>query len=162
MLAASHENMEGLDLLTANSTAMNTPKNMPKPTNWSGVSAGMDFAKQAIANKDLTLAEHYLREVIEFAPAQTEAWHILAAILNRKGKLDEARDCLRHTHKLKKAHEAPPQPLPASRRMAKIMWAQGEHESALAMLDSLLLTSPNEELLLLQKQWQQQGSSIDE
>ena len=156
MLAESHENMEGLDFPATQLQPVSSPRNMPKPHNWSGVAAGIDSAKQAIGNKDLVLAEQHLREVIEFAPAQTEAWHILAAILNRKGKRDEARDCLRRTHQLQEVHETASGPLPASKRMAKLMWSQGEHKSALTMLEALVLASPSKELLALQEQWQQQ------
>ncbi|MDQ6988409.1 MAG: hypothetical protein Q9M19_00900, partial [Mariprofundaceae bacterium] len=124
---------------------------VPKPNNWSGVAAGMRCAKQAIETKDLKAAEQHLREVLEFAPAEAEAWHILAAVLNRQGVTDEAKDCLRRMQKLSKKVD---DVLPASQRMAKLLWAQGEQEAAMVMLNQLLEQSPDAAALLsLQQQW---------
>jgi Flp pilus assembly protein TadD len=100
------------------------------------------------------LAEQLLREVLEFAPAEVETWHILAAILNRQGQLDEARQCLKRVIKLKETHISLQTDLPVSKRMAKLLWAQDEPDTALAMLAELLLTSPEDQTLIaLQQTW---------
>ncbi len=150
MLAASTDNMEGLD---ASSSQTQTDK-PEKPRIWLGVKKGLQAAKDAIENKDLTLAEELLREVIEFAPAEPETWHILAAILNRQGQLDEAKVCLRRVIKLKETNIELQTDLPVSKRMAKLLWAQDEQAAALAMLAQLLLdASDDRELLALQQTW---------
>jgi len=150
MLAASTDNMEGLDA-SASQNEENTP---PKPRIWLGVKKGLQAAKDAIENKDLALAEELLREVIEFAPAEPETWHILAAILNRQGQVDEAKICLRRVIKLKETNIELQTDLPVSKRMAKLLWAQDEQAAALAMLAQLLLDSPDDrELLALQQTW---------
>ncbi len=150
MLAASTENMEDSESFTPSLKRENTPT----PHVWRGVKAGIEEAKDAIENKDLDTAEALLREVIEFAPAQSESWHILAAVLNRKGQVDEARDCMRRVIKLNNTNISLQSELPASKRMARILWNQGDHAAALNMLAQLLLASPNDaELNELQQTW---------
>jgi len=142
--------MEGLDA-SSSQTQADKPA---KPRIWLGVKKGLQAAKDAIENKDLNLAEELLREVIEFAPAEPETWHILAAILNRQGQLDEAKVCLRRVIKLKETNIELQTDLPVSKRMAKLLWAQDEQAAALAMLAQLLLdASDDRELLALQQTW---------
>ena len=150
MLAASSDNVEGLD--TSEHAA--THPNSPKPHVWPGVKTGLSKAKQAIQHKNLALAEQILREILEFAPAEPEPWHILAAILNRKGKVDEARQCLKRTLKIQNTSIELQSDLPVSKRMAKLLWQQHEHAAALNMLAELLLASPDDqELQALQQTW---------
>jgi len=150
MLAASTDNMEGLGA----SSSQTEDNSTTKPRIWLGVKKGLLAAKVAIENKDLTLAEELLREVIEFAPAEPETWHILAAILNRQGQVDEAKVCLRRVIKLKETNIELQTDLPVSKRMAKLLWTQDEQAAALAMLAELLLdASDDRELLALQQTW---------
>ena len=149
MLAASTNNMEEPKPIPSSSKL----ESVPKPHVWKGVKAGLLEAKEAIENKNLDTAEALLREVIEFAPAETETWHILAAVLNRKGKIEEAKACLKRVLKHKEASISLKAELPASKRMAKILWAQGDHDSALNMLAELILASPDDELIQLQQKW---------
>ena len=150
MLAASSDNMEGLGVP---STSSKRP-NAPKPRIWLGVKKGLEEAKDAIENKNLEVAEQLLREILEFAPAEPETWHILAAILNRKGHKEEAKDLLRRVLKLKETNITLQSDLPVARRMAKLLWAQDDQPAALAMLAELLIDSPEDaELLALQQTW---------
>ncbi|MDQ7003858.1 MAG: hypothetical protein Q9N67_02605 [Ghiorsea sp.] len=150
MLAASSENMEGFGATDSSSEY----PNVPKPHIWLGVKEGLTQAKQAIEHKNLTLAEEVLREVIEFAPAEPEAWHILAAILNRKGAIEEAKVCLKRRLTIHKTNIQLQSELPVSKRVAKLLWAQHENEAALDMLATLLLHQPDDaELLALQQTW---------
>ncbi len=150
MLAASSDNVEGLDMGKRDST----PPSAPKPHVWLGVKSGLAEAKKAIEHKNLALAEQLLREVLEFAPAEPEPWHILAAVLNRKGEVDEARQCLKRTLKIQNTNIELQSDLPVSKRMAKLLWQQHEHAAALNMLAELLLASPDDqELQTLQQTW---------
>ncbi|MCF6208280.1 MAG: hypothetical protein L3J61_02680 [Ghiorsea sp.] len=150
MLAASTDNMEGLGA----SGTSSKDENAPKPRIWLGVKKGLQEAKNAIENQNLTLAEQLLREILEFAPAEPETWHILAAILNRQGQVDEAKVCLRRVIKLKETNIELQTDLPVSKRMAKLLWTQDEQAAALAMLAELLLdASDDRELLALQQTW---------
>ncbi len=150
MLAASTENMEGLG--SPNASSKNP--DAPKPRIWLGVKAGLKEAKSAIDNKNLTLAEQLLREILEFAPAEPEPWHILAAILNKHGQLDEARECLKRTLKIQATNIELQSDLPVSKRMAKLLWAQEDNVAALNMLAELLLNLPEDtELQALQQTW---------
>ncbi len=150
MLAASSDNMEGLGAPSSNSRNPNAPK----PRIWLGVKEGLKEAKEAVENKNLALAEQLLREVLEFAPAEPEPWHILAAVLNRKGEKEEARECLKRTLLIQETDIELQSDLPSSKRMAKLLWAQDEAGAALNMLAELLLESPNDkELIALQQTW---------
>jgi len=173
MLAASSGDMKGAEAQdsvlesfpSSFSKPTTNPRTTPKPSNWLGVTAGMVSAKQAIAHKDLPLAERHLRDILEFAPAEAEAWHILAAVLNRQGQREEACACLRRTQQLNNQLKAQPSAddttLPTSKRMAKLMWSQGDRAEALAMLDMLLLQTPQDDALLqLQCLWLQQSNGV--
>ncbi|HID36903.1 MAG TPA: hypothetical protein EYP39_05945 [Ghiorsea sp.] len=150
MLAASSDNMEGLG-------SPNTPSkhpDAPKPRIWLGVKEGLIEAKQAIEDKNLTLAEQLLREILEFASAEPEPWHILAAVLNRKGALKEAKACLKRTLIIQETNIELQSDLPVSKRVAKLLWAQNESAAALNMLAELLLAQPEDtELQALQQIW---------
>jgi len=150
MLAASSDNMEGLGVSTPHSKRSNAPK----PRIWLGVTNGLKEAKEAIENQNLDVAEQLLREILEFAPAEPETWHILAAILNRQGHIEEARECLRRVIKLNETNISHQTDLPVSKRMAKLLWLQEDQASALNMLAELLLESPDDaELKALQQIW---------
>lgn len=128
--------------------------NSPKPRIWLGVTKGLQEAKEAIENQNLAIAEQLLREILEFAPAEPETWHILAAILNRKGQVSEAREFLKRVIKLKETNISLQTDLPVSKRMAKLLWAQDEPPAALAMLAELIIASPDDkELEVLQQTW---------
>lgn len=150
MLTASSDVVEGLS--TPHSTAI-FPESVQQQ-GWIGVTAGIRAAKLAIEAKELERAENYLREVLEFVPAESEAWHILAAVVNRQGHVEEARACLKRVIKLKQARISPDAQLPVARRVAKLLWAQHDRAAALDMLAELLLKSPHDHALLeLQQQW---------
>ncbi|MDX8388108.1 MAG: hypothetical protein R8M46_06195 [Ghiorsea sp.] len=150
MLAASTDNMEGLGAPAASSSRPNAPK----PRIWLGVTKGLLEAKEAIENQNLDIAEQLLREILEFAPAEPETWHILAAILNRREQFDEARELLRRAIKLKDTNISLQTDLPVSKRMAKLLWAQEDKPAALTMLAELLLASPDDkELEALHQTW---------
>ena len=150
MLAASSDNMEGLGSLNPPSKHPNAPK----PRIWLGVKEGLIEAKQAIENKNLVLAEQLLREILEFAPAEPEPWHILAAVLNRKGDFEEAKACLKRTLIIQETNIEVQSDLPISKRVAKLLWAQNENAAALNMLAELLLAQPEDaELQALQQTW---------
>ncbi|MDQ7002063.1 MAG: hypothetical protein Q9N02_05185, partial [Ghiorsea sp.] len=150
MLAAYTENMEGLNAPSSQKNG----NNPAEPSIWLGVTKSLQAAKAAIEDKNLTLAEALLRDVIGFASAEHEAWYILAAILNRQGKIDEAKVCLRRVIKLKETNINLQTDLPVSKRMAKLLWVQDEQDAALAMLAELLLdASDDRELLALQQTW---------
>ena len=144
MLAASTDNMEGLGTPDTSSKRPNAPK----PRIWLGVKEGLIEAKQAIEDKNLTLAEQLLREILEFASAEPEPWHILAAVLNRKGEKDEARECLKRALKIQETDIDLQSDLPVSKRMAKLLWVQDDAAAALNMLAELLLATPDDAELI--------------
>jgi len=150
MLTASSDDVEGLSQKDKPLALYSTEQ----PKGWIGVTAGIRAAKLAIEDKDLNRAEAYLEEVLEFVPAESEAWHILAAIINRKGDKERARECLKRVVKLKMTRFSPDDALPVTKRVAKLLWAQHDRAGALDMLAELLLKTPDDPILIeLQQQW---------
>ncbi|MFQ5582479.1 MAG: tetratricopeptide repeat protein, partial [Mariprofundaceae bacterium] len=81
-------------MLTASEPAPNSPRKTPKPANWLGVTDGLASARQAIEQGKLPYAERILREVLEFAPAEAEAWQWLGKVLQARDRAEEAKACM--------------------------------------------------------------------
>jgi len=136
--------------MLAASTASPNPsvKTAPKPANWSGVAQGFISAKKAFQTHALQEAESILLEILEFAPAEPKAWAWLGHILQSQGKQKKAK---KHFQKAKSliTQNRKPQPEEASSLpLARILWQQGEFQSARSMLAGLLITKPEDEILL--------------
>jgi len=141
-------------MLAASTSAPNThsPKSMPKPVNWRGVSEGMAAAFAAARNGKLETAEIILRDVLEFAPAEMRAWKLLARIQRKLGHIDAGiASAIRalQLQELNKRHEPA-----ASITLARLFFEQGEHDEALQMLDRLLQQKPDDAVLIeLKEMW---------
>jgi len=136
--------------MLAASTASPNPsvKTAPKPENWSGVAQGFIAAKKAFQTHSLQEAENILLEVLEFAPAEPKAWAWLGHILQSQGQQEKAE---KHFQKAKSliARNRQQQPEEAvSLPLARILWQQGELQSARSMLAGLLSAKPADETLL--------------
>lgn len=77
-----------------------------------------------------------LREVLEFAPDEAKAWAWLGRILERRGEASESQACYARARQLMAPRRMPP---PASVRLARLLWQQGERDAARAMLALLML-----------------------
>ena len=129
-----------------------TPAATPRPTIWHGVSEGLAKAKEAIESNELQQAEWILQEVVEFAPAETRAWKLLARTQRALGRYREGIASAKRALTLQarsSSHEAP-----ASITLAKLLWQQQECEQAREMLTILMQRQPeNMELAELHRQW---------
>ena len=144
-------------MLTASASTPNMQRRKtriaPKPDNWHGVSTGLQLAKQAFQNKRLEEAEIILREVLELAPDETKAWAWLSKVLQQLGNNTEANQCLNQAKTLLLYGKVDVK-TPVSKTLAKILWQQGDHKTARAMLSILLLQSPDDaQLKTWQKDW---------
>lgn len=145
-------------MLPASSSAPNrqksgTPKAAPKPSNWRGVAAGIADAQQAILHGNIAHAIHALKEILEFAPQEPQAWELLGEILRQQGQEEKARRCFARLETIRQKQNHTVQ-LPFSRRLAQLHWQQGDRESAMAMLAVLLIRQPDDpHLLELRQQW---------
>ena len=149
-------------MLAASSSAPNSQQqpplaSTPQPVNWCGVSEGMAAANKAIRSGQLEQAELVLSELLEFAPAETRAWKLLAKTQRQLGHIEAGINSAKHALRLQnvpKNHGAP-----ASLTIAQLLWQQGEHKEARSMLELLLSGQPdNEEIKKIQQQWDNEAS----
>jgi predicted Zn-dependent protease len=144
-------------MLTASSSAPNSQQQIPvnsisRPTNWRGVAEGMIVAKKAVASGQLEQAEQLLLELLEFAPAETRAWKLLAKTQRKLGYIEAGIKSAKRALKLQNAPVN--RGTPASLTIAQLLWQQGEYGEARSMLELLLSGQPeNEQLQNLQRQW---------
>ena len=129
-----------------------TPASPPRPTIWHGVTEGMVKAKEAFASEDWALAERILLELVEFAPAETNAWKLLARTQRELRRYREGIASAKRALALQERlsdHEPP-----VSVTLAKLLWEQHEQEQARDMLATLMQRQPeNMELAELHRQW---------
>jgi len=101
-------------------------------------------------------AENILRQALEFAPMEGRAWHLLGKILQSGDRHVEALDCFARAESCYGRGKGGPG-APASIRLARLLWAQGEKAEARAMLDMLMPRHPDDERLRqLRDEWAQQ------
>jgi len=148
-------------MLAASSSAPNSPRSTPKPSNWRGVAEGLAEAKRVFASRELNAAEQILREVLEFAPAETKAWAWLGKVLLDKGEEVEAEACFERARQLLKKKNVPTAAKPAaSATLAKLLWQQGDRQTARSMLALLLIQRPDDEdLRKLKESWASEGEA---
>ncbi|MDQ6959573.1 MAG: tetratricopeptide repeat protein [Mariprofundaceae bacterium] len=132
----------------------------PRPQNWQGVESGLAEAARLFQQDDLSRAEEVIRRVLEFAPVEGQAWHLLGRILQGDNRHAEALECFASAetaYGYRKHGQRPP----ASIRLARLLWNLGECEQARTMLDTLILRRPDDEnLRQLREAWLQQGGCI--
>ncbi len=101
-------------------------------------------------------AEGILRQVLEFAPMEGRAWHLLGKILQDGDRHTEALDCFSRAESCygRKKRESRS---PVSIRLARLLWMQGGKKEALDMLDILMQQRPDDaRLRQLREDWRQQ------
>ncbi len=116
---------------------------------------GLAHANEALQRGNSDEAEVILHEVLEFAPNEARAWHSMGKLRQQQGKHQEALDCFEKASRLYE-HGAensnkPQGKLPISRKLAKLLWQQGEKDAALAMLAVLMIRHPDDEALQAMK-----------
>ncbi len=120
----------------------------PKPQQWRGVQEGLEQAKVYLRQKQPQQACRALEEILEFAPSEARAWHLLGRIKKALGQHQEALQCLQRANTLypKKISDTEPKPqLPDSLRTAKILHRQGDEDDAIQMIKRLLANSDPEQ-----------------
>ncbi|PCI45588.1 MAG: hypothetical protein COB41_01135 [Proteobacteria bacterium] len=144
--------------MLAASTASPNPsvKTAPKPENWSGVAQGFIAAKKAFQTHSLQEAENILLGILEFAPAEPKVWAWLGHILQSQGDQEKAEQHFQKAKSLiSRSHQQQSEEA-SSLPLARILWQQGERQSARSMLAGLLVTKPEDEMLLqLSAAWEE-------
>lgn len=145
-------------MLAASSSAPNSPRSTPKPSNWRGVANGLAEAKRAFLSGDLEQAETILREVLEFAPSEAKAWAWLGKVLQEKSLSSEAETCFSQARQLLTRHRKTQDKPAASATLARMLWQQGDRAAARNMLALLLMQKPEDpELCKLKSEWESEG-----
>ncbi len=149
-------------MLTVSSSAPNSQQqpllaSTPRPVNWRGVTEGMAAAKKAIRSGQLEQAEQLLSELLEFAPAETRAWKLLAKIQRKLGHIEAGIKSAKRALELQNIPEN--HGTPASLTIAQLLWQQGEYKEARSMLELLVSDQPkNEQIQNLRQQWDNEAS----
>jgi predicted Zn-dependent protease len=112
----------------------------------------MAAAKKSVACGNLEQAEQLLLELLEFAPAETRAWKLLAKTQRTLGHIEAGIKSARRAIELQNAPAN--HGTAASLTIARLLWQQGECVEARSMLELLVSTQPeNEQLQNMQQQW---------
>jgi len=108
--------------------------------------------------RELEQAERILQELLDFAPRELRGWKMLARLQRNMGKIEEGIKSATIALRLQQERSQQP-PEQISLRLAQLCWQQGDHRSALAMLQELLAQQPQQtRLLALKAQWEQEIS----
>ena len=134
-------------------------RSAPTPDNWHGVAEGLNKAHQHLFDGLYQEAVNTLKEILEFAPSEPKAWKLLGEILEKHGHTNKAEACHKRASALQKSLDIDA-PMPASERLAKLLWSQGETDAARGMLAVLLLRNPESKTLIaIRDDWN--GSDMD-
>jgi len=138
-----------------------SPQHAPRPQNWQGVKASLEECVGLLRQGKPSSAEDVARKMLEFAPMEGQAWHLLGRILQQTSRHAEALKCFTRAENCYERHQHVQDP-PVSIRLAALLWNRGEHEQARAMLNILLARNPDEEALRqLRETWlQQNGQAV--
>ncbi|MFQ5354945.1 MAG: tetratricopeptide repeat protein [Mariprofundaceae bacterium] len=122
-----------------------TPNPAPLPANWQGVRNGLENAENNFRQAEYHQASQHLQEVLEFAPMEARAWHLLGRVMQAMGDHDQALQHFRNASDLYASNSSTQSHREfASIALAKLLWKQGEKESACAMLDKLMDLGEND------------------
>ncbi|MDX8402793.1 MAG: tetratricopeptide repeat protein [Mariprofundaceae bacterium] len=124
----------------------------PTPENWHGVTEGLNIARGFLSNGLYQEAVNTLKEILEFAPSEPQAWALLGDILEQHGHSNKAEACHKKAASFEKQTTVNPNSAPASGRLAQLLWSQGETDAAHSMLAVLLLRNPDSKNLLAMRQ----------
>ncbi len=139
------------------SSPSHEPEYAPQPQNWQGVESGLAEASRLLRKDKLSRAEGVMRQVLEFAPMEGQVWHFLGRILQKADRHAEALDCFANAESCYGRHKYDQGP-PASMRLARLLWDQGEYDEARTMLSVLMVRNPDDDSLRqLREAWSQQG-----
>jgi len=135
-----------------------TTRPLPTPENWRGVGQGLKDATDLLRLNLFAQAEDELLQLLEFAPMEGKAWHLLGRCHQIQQRHGKALECFERAGCCYNTRTPDEHASPASMRIARMLWEQGETRSARTMLSQLLTEQAEDsdlrnELLKLQQQW---------
>jgi len=117
------------------------------------VQSGLDTAREQIRAGDLEAARLTLQEVLEFAPCEGRAWHLLGRLHQAAGAHVDALNCFSKAERMYGGSSGAGSAI-ASVPLAKLLWEQGDREAALAMLGLLTFRHGDDpEVRALRRAW---------
>ena len=137
-------------------TATQTFRPLPTPESWRGVGQGLKDAAGLLQLHLFAQAEDALLQLLEFAPMEGKAWHMLGRCHQVQHRHVKALECFERAACCYNTRSHTDDAPPASARLARLLWEQGEEDEARSMLAQLLAGSPADpSLLSIQQQWNQ-------
>ncbi|MDQ6950139.1 MAG: tetratricopeptide repeat protein [Mariprofundales bacterium] len=126
------------------------------PDNWPGVGAGLSQVVELLQNNQLDAAQSLLDELSNFATADARLWYLLGKLAQKQGDDKQAKEHYRRAKRLQQHEDsATISSTPGSMRIAKLLHSQGDLAQALAMVEELLSSRPNDlRLSRLRNRWQ--------
>lgn len=136
------------------SPATQTFRALPTPENWRGVGQGLSDASGLLRLRLYAQAEDELLQLLEFAPMEGKAWHMLGRCHQIQGRHAKALECFERAACCYNTRGLQGDAQPASARLARLLWDQGEASAARDMLAQLLAERPGDAALLgMQNEW---------
>jgi len=129
-------------------------RSLPTPDSWRGVEQGLKDAAGMLHFQLFAQAEDELLQLLEFAPMEGKAWHMLGRCHQIQNRHTKALECFERAACCYNSQSRRGDATPASSRLARLLWDQGEHGAARTMLALLLSRRPEDEVLLeLSQAW---------
>ncbi|MDQ6966034.1 MAG: tetratricopeptide repeat protein [Mariprofundaceae bacterium] len=125
-----------------------TTRPLPTPENWRGVGQGLKDATDLLRLNLFAQAEDGLLQLLEFAPMEGKAWHLLGRCHQLQKRHGKALECFERAGCCYSTRHSDKNESPASMRIARMLWEQGETSSARAMLAQLLAEQAGDSALL--------------
>lgn len=159
MLAASvsapNPPQEGLD----ETGSLPSESSPPIPQTWRGVAQGLKNAANLLQHHCYAEAESTLLQLLEFAPMEGRVWHLLGRCHQVREQHAKALECFEQAARCY-GKQGNGDTQPASARLARMLWNQGEKHAASDMLELLLKRQPDDaDLIKLQQEWIQESTS---
>lgn len=121
------------------------PSTAPTPANWQGVRVGLESAMHHFRRSEYHQARLQLEGILEFAPMEARAWHMLGKVMQALGDHERALQYFHRASGLYDPIASDEKGEIASVTLAKLLWKQGDREAASSMLDKLLEQGEDEQ-----------------
>jgi len=133
-----------------------------KPDSWRGVEQGLQDATALMREKAHAQTEDVLLQILEFAPMEGKAWHMLGRCHQTQQRHDKALECFERAANCYRNQDTTNQ-APASAAIAQLLWNQGEKKQAEAMLNTLLTNRPDDaKLQAMRAVWDEQQNGDEQ
>lgn len=143
------------------SPSTQTFRPLPIPEGWRGVGQGLTDAAGLLRLHLFAQAEDALLQLLEFAPMEGKAWHMLGRCHQIQNRHTQALECFDRAACCYNTRSHSQDSPPASARLARLLWDQGDQHTARSMLAQLLARCPDDtSLIRLHLEWNAASAGI--